>query len=103
MGCDTILHDELSTIVGDQDLVINTVPSLVINSNLLGLMRSDVLIIDLASLPGGTDFQAAENLHIKAILAPGLPGKVAPKTAGAILATALPEILEKILAEGGGR
>lgn len=102
MGCETILHDQLSTVVGDLDLVINTVPSLVVGRELLERMRSDLLIIDLASPPGGIDFETAEKLKIKAILAPGLPGKVAPKTAGAILATALPEIIEKILADGGG-
>lgn len=101
MGCDTVAHADLFTVMADLDLIINTVPALVITGDLLKRMRSDVLIIDLASPPGGTDFQTAQKLNIKAILAPGLPGKVAPKTAGAILATAVPEILDKILADGG--
>ena len=39
------------------------------------------LIIDLASAPGGVDYEIAEKLGIKAILASALPGKVAPDTA----------------------
>jgi dipicolinate synthase subunit A len=52
-------------------------------------MPVHTLIIDLASKPGGTDFRYAEKRGIKALLAPSLPGIVAPKTAGQILANAL--------------
>ncbi|HOP75445.1 MAG TPA: dipicolinate synthase subunit DpsA [Bacillota bacterium] len=103
MGCRTVLHDQLSTAVSAVDLIINTVPVMVLDDRILSLVSRDTVIIDLASPPGGTDFIAAETLGVKAILAPGLPGKVAPKTAGAILAKAIPEILEQLLTEGGGR
>lgn len=103
MGCETVHHDDLSTAVSAVDLIINTVPVMVLDERIVGLISRESLIIDLASPPGGTDFTAAEALGIKAILAPGLPGKVAPKTAGAILAAAIPEILEQLLTEGGGR
>lgn len=75
------------------DLIFNTVPALILNKELLGNVAQKALIIDLASQPGGTDFQAAEDLGIKAILAPGLPGKVAPKTAGEILAKVIPGLI----------
>jgi len=103
IGCRTVLHDQLSTAVSAVDLIINTVPVMVLDDRILSLVSRDTVIIDLASPPGGTDFIAAETLGVKAILAPGLPGKVAPKTAGAILAKAIPEILEQLLTEGGGR
>lgn len=51
------------------------------------------LVIDLASKPGGTDFRYAEKRGVKALLAPGLPGIVAPKTAGQILANVLSQLL----------
>ncbi|MCX8046818.1 MAG: dipicolinate synthase subunit A, partial [Anoxybacillus gonensis] len=51
------------------------------------------LIIDLASKPGGTDFRYAEKRGIQALLAPGLPGIVAPKTAGQIVANVLAQLL----------
>jgi dipicolinate synthase subunit A len=56
-------------------------------------MPSHSLIIDLASKPGGTDFRYAEKRGIKAMLTPGLPGIVAPKTAGKIVANVLSQLL----------
>ena len=53
------------------------------------------LIIDLASKPGGTDFRYAEKRGIKALLAPSLPGIVAPKTAGTYLANVLSQLLQE--------
>lgn len=102
MGCQTVLMDSLSTKVGTVDLIINTVPAPVIDSQLIAELSSQALIIDLASQPGGTDFEAAKRANIKAILAPGLPGLVAPKTAGALLATTIPRIIAKFFQVGGG-
>ncbi|COH28164.1 Stage V sporulation protein FA [Streptococcus pneumoniae] len=56
-------------------------------------MPAHTLVIDLASKPGGTDFRYAEKRGVKALLAPGLPGIVAPKTAGQILANVLSQLL----------
>ena len=55
----------------------------------LGLLNKDALILDLASAPYGTDFEAAKELGIKAMTAPGLPGKTAPKTAGKLIAESI--------------
>jgi len=63
-------------------------------------MPSRAVIIDLASKPGGTDFRYAERRGIKALLAPGLPGIVAPKTAGRIMADCLGRLLMEDLRLG---
>lgn len=86
---------ELDEAVNDADICINTIPSLILTANVLSKMPSRTLIIDLASSPGGTDFRYAEKRGIKAILAPSLPGIVAPKTAGRILANVLTQLLEE--------
>lgn len=70
----------------DADVIFNTIPAPVLTAEALGRLSPDTIIIDLASNPGGTDFQAAERLGLKAVLTPSLPGRVAPKTAGRILA-----------------
>ena len=57
--------------------------------------RRGALVIDLASLPGGTDFDAAEALGIRAEHALALPGKCAPDTAGALIAQTVLTILEE--------
>lgn len=76
----------LAEAAAEADFVFNTVPALVITRAVLAQMARHVVVIDLASAPGGVDFAAAEELGICAQLAPGLPGKVAPVTAGRIIA-----------------
>ncbi|PLR97228.1 dipicolinic acid synthetase subunit A [Bacillus sp. T33-2] len=86
------LHD-LEHSVRDTDICINTIPHPVVSASVISKMPAHTLIIDLASKPGGTDFRYAEKRGIKALLAPGLPGIVAPKTAGQILANVLSQLL----------
>ena len=63
------------------DIIFNTVPFQILDKSTLILLNKNTLIIDLASAPGGVDYDVAEKLGIKAILASALPGKVAPNTA----------------------
>ena len=74
-------------------LILNTVPTRLFGENELSLLDKNALFIDLASAPGGVDFQAAEELGIRAIPALSLPGKTAPDTAAAILARTVRNIL----------
>lgn len=97
MGLQPVPFHKLSEYVGDLDVIFNTVPALVLNEQVLNQVNPETLIIDLASAPGGTDFKAAARMGIKAVLAPGLPGKVAPKTAGRILAQVVPVLLAEEL------
>ncbi len=82
-------------ISNEYDVIINTVPSLVIDKKILENVKSDCLIIDVASAPYGTDFAAAFELGLNAVQCPSLPGKVAPKTAGKIISEAIINILEE--------
>ncbi|WP_409305474.1 dipicolinic acid synthetase subunit A [Peribacillus sp. SCS-155] len=81
--------------VRDVDICINTIPFPIVTASILANMPVHTLLIDLASKPGGTDFRYAEKRGIKALLAPGLPGIVAPKTAGQILANVLSQLIEE--------
>ncbi|OLO40942.1 dipicolinic acid synthetase subunit A [Alkalihalophilus pseudofirmus] len=95
MGFKPFLTTNLVDHVSDVDICINTIPTLIVSANVIAQMPSNSLIIDLASKPGGTDFRYAEKRGIKALLAPGLPGIVAPKTAGQILANVLATLLKE--------
>ena len=77
---------ELSHQVANIDLLFNTIPTMIVTAQIIANIPNRALIIDLASKPGGTDFRFAEKRGIKAMLAPGLPGIVAPRTAGRIIA-----------------
>ncbi|WP_286884799.1 dipicolinate synthase subunit DpsA [Aneurinibacillus sp. UBA3580] len=93
MGLTPFHIDTLSDHVDDADLIFNTIPHLIITAKVIANMQHHALVIDLASKPGGTDFRYAEKRGIKAILAPGLPGIVAPKTAGQIIANTLSRLV----------
>lgn len=69
----------------DADFIFNTVPAPLLTASFLQRVKRKAIILDLASSPGGTDFAAASRLGLKAELLPGLPGLVAPETAGQIL------------------
>ena len=103
MGLTPFFTAELENVVENADICINTIPHKIITTNVLAKMPSHTLIIDLASKPGGTDFRYAEKRGIKAILAPGLPGIVAPKTAGKILANVLGQLLYEEFEKGKGK
>ena len=103
MGLTPFFTAELENVVENADICINTIPHKIITANVLAKMPSHTLIIDLASKPGGTDFRYAEKRGIKAILAPGLPGIVAPKTAGKILANVLGQLLYEEFEKGKGK
>lgn len=77
------------------DLLFNTIPAMIVTAQIIANIPHRALIIDLASKPGGTDFRFAEKRGVKALLAPGLPGIVAPKTAGRIIAQTLAELLQE--------
>ncbi|HEX3011547.1 MAG TPA: dipicolinate synthase subunit DpsA [Syntrophomonadaceae bacterium] len=102
MGCRRANLNDLREIMNNVDIVFNTVPSLVLDSNILKYSNPDVVIIDLATQPGGTDFEAANAFGLKAVLAPGLPGKVAPQTAGKILADVVPRLIIKEITREDG-
>lgn len=78
------------------DIIYNTVPTTVLDFPLLSQVNPSSLIIDLASKPGGVDFETAKILDKKVIWALSLPGKTAPKTAGNIIHNTIQNILEEL-------
>lgn len=74
--------------------VVNTVPALLLTAARLAELEPEALVLDLASAPGGTDFEAARAFGLRALTAPGLPGKWAPLTAAQAIRDAVYNILE---------
>lgn len=78
-GYRKVTYDNLDEKLDSYDIIFNTVPTLMLNESRLEKINKECLIIDLASKPGGVDFDKAKELGIKINWALGLPGKVAPK------------------------
>jgi dipicolinate synthase subunit A len=93
MGLIPVDFAELAAKINEADFIFNTVPALVLTEEILTGVNPQAVIIDLASAPGGSDFKVAQELGIDAELALGLPGKVAPDSAGQILAEVIPRYI----------
>lgn len=88
-GLEELLLSELSTVISQYDFIFNTIPALIFGETLIHSMNPDAAVIDIASAPGGVDFEICQNMNIKAKLCPGLPGIYAPKAAAETLSKAI--------------
>lgn len=86
MGFDAIPFSDLRGRLPAFLFIVNTVPALVLDKTLLNFVHPECLICDIASKPGGVDFETAKELSITALLLPGLPGIYSPKSSAAYMA-----------------
>ena len=82
--------------LSEYDVIINTVPHLVLTSEKIKYVKDDCLLVDLASNPGGIDKKAAKDKNLKLIWALALPGKVAPVTTAEFIKDTVYNILKEI-------
>lgn len=94
-GCRAVHTDEITSLPSF-DAVFNTVPTLLFDRRVLASLDRRTLVIDLASRPGGVDFNAAADLHLKTVWALSLPGRVAPKTAADIIKTTVMNMVREV-------
>ncbi len=79
-GYDAIPLSELNENLYKFDIIINTIPYIVLDKEALENVKEDALVIDLASNPGGVDRKAIKEKQIKFVWALSLPGKISPIT-----------------------
>ncbi len=94
-GMKPVLTGNLENIISQFDIVFNTVPAPVIDKAVLKNSRKSTLYIDLASKPGGIDFEEARLCGIDTVWSLSLPGKVAPATAGEFVKDTILNIIEQ--------
>ena len=95
-GYDPIHLNNLNNRLNEFDIIINTIPFLILDAQRLELVKDDTVIIDLASNPGGVDRKAAKDKKLKLIWALSLPGKVAPLTSADFIKEVLYHVLEEL-------
>lgn len=88
--------NDLNENLNQFDIIINTIPFQILDKERLGMLKEDVVIIDLASNPGGVDRKVAREKGIKVIWALSLPGKVAPLTSAEFIKEALYHVLKEL-------
>ena len=78
------------------DIIINTVPHIILNEERLKYIKKDCLLIDLASNPGGIDKKSVKDNKLKFVWALSLPGKVAPITTAEFIKETIYNIIKEI-------
>lgn len=84
-GYNGFLLADLESHIEDFDFIFNTIPSIILTKEILCKAKDEVTIIDIASSPGGVDYDYAKLHSLNASLCLGLPGKISPKSSAQIL------------------
>ena len=87
-------YSDLPDIAGEFDIIVNTVPARIFTEELINKLNKSCLLLDLASKPGGIDFDAAKKASVKAIWALSLPGKTSPYSSGKIICDTILNLIE---------
>ena len=78
------------------DIIINTVPHIILTEQKLEYVKKETLLIDFASNPGGIDKKTIKDRNLKFVWALSLPGKVAPTTSAEFIKNTIYNILREI-------
>lgn len=78
LGYNAVNINNIGNNLNKYDIIINTVPQMILSEEKMKYIKQDCLLIDLASKPGGIDQEVAKNKKINSIWALALPGKIAP-------------------------
>jgi len=89
------LLKELQGQLAEFDVIFNTAPAQILGAEQLSQVRSDVLLVELASLPGGFDEESVKELNLSIITERGLPGKTAPLSAARTIRDGVIEMLKE--------
>ena len=83
---DYLNTSEITDYISDFDIVVNTVPHLVLGQEEISKMKEGSFIVDLSSHPHGVDFAACSKYKIRSYIELGLPGRFFPCSAGNAIA-----------------
>lgn len=88
-GYQTTTLVSMRKILPSCQFIFNTIPALILDKSNLSHVDPKVTIIDIASQPGGVDYEYALKHNLNAKLCLGLPGKVSPRSSADILLTGI--------------
>ena len=94
-GANAVKYDELNENLHRFDIIINTVPVMLLSKERLQFVKNDALLIDVASNPGGIDFEEAKKLGIKTLWELGIPGKATPLSSAEFIKDTIYKIIKK--------
>jgi dipicolinate synthase subunit A len=93
LGIKSFYSKDIKHYLQHTNIIVNTAPSLVLSKEELKFVDKDTYLLDIASLPGGIDLDSANELGLKNKHLLGIPGYIAPITAGRILSKKINEYI----------
>lgn len=92
-GYQAVMLEEMNRLLPEMNMIMNTVPKVLLNRWNLHLIQKNCFILDLASKPFGIDYECSKNLDLKVLWAPSLPGKIAANTAADYIKQSIDRII----------
>ena len=81
----------------NMDVIVNTVPHLILGeTELKSLDKNKTLIIDVASNPGGVDYEYANANKFRCIHELGIPGKIAARTSAKYIRDFIKNVINEV-------
>lgn len=96
-GINTVSQEELCQVLPQCQIVINTVPSAVLEPGMLPLLHHSCHIFDIASAPYGFPPDTTRNCLLPCYRLPGIPGRFSPVTAGELIGRTIERMTEHVL------
>jgi dipicolinate synthase subunit A len=94
MGYIPVNLNDLNEYLDKFNIIFNTIPTTILDKEKLDIVSPECSIIDLASSPGGIDFEYAKEIGLNVVWALALPGKVAPLSSAIYIKEAIDKIIK---------
>jgi dipicolinate synthase subunit A len=85
--------------IGNFTVIVNSIPFLILKGEILNKISKDCFIIDLASKPGGIDYNQSQLLGLKTLHLLGVPGNFTPQTSGKHIKQSILKVLDEDLSK----
>ena len=95
LGYETMPLSVLKESIHNFEYIFNTIPTLILDEEILEHVNKDSIILDISSAPGGIDKNAAMKYGITVYHSLGIPGRFSPKSSGEAVGRHLIEIISK--------
>ncbi len=92
-GMRTVSIIEMTDVLPEMDLILNTIPARIFSEYHLKQLKKDCWLLEMASAPYGFDMDTARAMGVSCTALPGLPARYSPVSAAKALHEAVSELL----------
>lgn len=94
-GCKAVKLYDIESVLSECDALINTIPFRILEEKQLLHMKQGALLLEVASAPYGAAEETVRQCGLRYIKAPGLPGRLSPRSAGEAIARVILSYTER--------